>query len=745
MMLSGQELHPELQGEAAPALPPERAEGLFRIFWRRRWLLTLTMALCLACGAVYLHVTPPRYRSTSQLHIERMSGNLVDGRPVPTSHPSNWLPTQCQMIRSSMVLSRALKQPGVANLRSLQGPESRAQVLSKLITVESLDKQDVIRVSAEAEFPTEAARIANAVVKAYVEYQSDTVNEMVQSLKREKLRREQELATMRSKLLQLRQKNHSLNFRQDQGNIIFQRLSRLADAVMNAEMAMVNAKFAYDLAKSGAADPEKTRQALWALRENISYEELRREQGLRQEVASLRSQLRELSLHYQTDHPAIAPIKKELAEAERKLELQKEEIGRIHRTLVRQRYELARKKLSDLQAAFSDQQAKAMELNARAAEYALLKSDVERTEKLVQALGDRLDQMGVSPGDTGVLNFRVLEDARPASRPSSPNVVRVGVLSMLAGISMGLLAAFVADWTDPHFRSEEEVSLRLGLPILGTVPIIQGKASRQDIAQRVVVDPPSAAAESYRVIRTSIYFATDRGDYRSLLVTSSSPGEGKSSLASNLALTMAEAGMRVLVIDADRYRPVQHEHFRLAPESQDRINERSLESLLIRRTDTQNVDVLPNGTLLQAALGALGKEPWTYLLERIGREYDRVVVDAPPTLPMADTISLAASCDVTLMVVRRDKTPAKVAALAVDTLRQVGANLLGLVVNAVERRGNYYGYALGHYAHYFRTSETQGRKATRKEDRAGDRMPFRSRRAENRKLAQENASTTRTG
>jgi capsular exopolysaccharide synthesis family protein len=648
------------------------------------------------------------------------------------------------MIRSSMVLSRAIQQSGVANQRSLQGPESPIEILSRLVTVESLDKQDVIRVSTEAEFPSDAARIANAVVRAYIEYQSDTVNEMVQSVKREKLSREQGLSQMRAKLLKLRQRNHSLNFRQDQGNIIFQRLSRLADAVMNAEMAMVNAKFAHDLAKSGSADPEKTRQALWALRENISYEELRREQDLRQEVASLRNQLRELSLHYQPDHPAIAPVKKELAEAKRKLELQKEEIGRIYRTLVRQRYELARKKLSDLQAAFADQQAKAMELNARAAEYALLKSDVERTEKLVQTLNDRLDQMGVSPGDNGVLNFRVLEDARPARKPSSPDVVRVGVVSVLAGLSLGLLVAFVMDWTDPRFRTEQEVSLQLGLPILGTVPTIEGKAREKRIAQTVVVDPPSAAAEGYRVIRTGVYFATGRGDFRSILITSSAPGEGKSTLASNLALTMAEAGMRVLVIDADRYRPVQHEHFQLEPEDERRINQRSLESLLIRRTDRDNVDVLPNGPLLQAALGALGKEPWTYLLERIGREYDRVVVDAPPTLPMADSISLAASCDVTLMVIRRDRTPAKVATLAVETLRQVGANLLGVVLNAVESHGNYYGYALGHYAHYFRASESQ-EDPTGRAGRRSDNGPQFSRRSSGKDLAHSQASTTRPG
>ncbi len=224
--------------------------------------------------------------------------------------------------------------------------------------------------------------------------------------------------------------------------------------------------------------------------------------------------------------------------------------------------------------------------------------------------------------------------------------------------------------------------------------------------QKVHLQPKSIAAEAYRTIRTSIFFGVPKGQAKTILITSPTAGDGKSTLVSNLGLTMAQAGQKTIILDCDFRRPMQHNIFNLG-------RERGLSNVItgntplndaIQRGPIDNIDILACGAEVPNPSELLNSEAFGKILNELSSRYDRVLIDSPPVMPVADSQILGAICDITILVLCAEKSTKKMSKLACDNLVGVGAHLLGVVVNDVpqlkSRYNRYYNYhRYGYYSY----------------------------------------------
>jgi capsular exopolysaccharide synthesis family protein len=289
----------------------------------------------------------------------------------------------------------------------------------------------------------------------------------------------------------------------------------------------------------------------------------------------------------------------------------------------------------------------------------------------------------------------MLDDAKDSEAIKvEPNAPTTTFEALVCGIAVGCALAFGRDWIDQRMRSADEIKQVVQLPILGVVPHIINARTASQRGLQLHLDPMSDVAEAYRTIRTGVYFGTPGGTAKTLLITSPSPGDGKSTLASNLAVAMAQAGNRILLLDADFRKPVQHKIFNITTGT-------GLSSVLagnialdeaIHESVVPNLSILPCGPIPANPSEILNSQTFADVLDQLVEQYDHVLLDSPPVMPVTDARILAASCDVTIMALRAEKSTRKGAVYARDTLRSVGARLLGIVVNDVPRRKGIYGY-----------------------------------------------------
>jgi len=244
---------------------------------------------------------------------------------------------------------------------------------------------------------------------------------------------------------------------------------------------------------------------------------------------------------------------------------------------------------------------------------------------------------------------------------------------------------------------------------------------RQSIAvrgQKVHLDSNSFAAEAYRTIRTAVFFGAPKGEAKTILVTSPGAVDGKTTLVSNLAIAMAQAGQKTLVLDADFRKPMQHKIFETSVD-------KGLASVLagittleeaILPTEVKGLELLACEQEVANPSEMLNSETFAKILEHLSNKYDRVIIDSPPIMPVTDAQILAAICNITLLVLRAEKSTRKISQQARDGLLSVGARILGAVVNDVSRKSTRYGYYSGYgYDGYYGHGRRKKEKAIDKE------------------------------
>ena len=789
-------------------------EGFLQILLRHRWTILITTILCLLVAFLYILKATPIYTSTSRLYVEQTGPRIMNEYEGVMTRSSNYLYTQGELMKSTPIVVEVADDTRIRNFRTFTNIDNVAAFIKGNLIVNVGRKDDIVAVSFESPYPVEAAEIVNAVVQSYINYHSTskqtTANKVLNILNKEKVERDKDLQDTIKELMDFTRENGVASLDQQGGNVVFNRLTKLSTALTEAQLMSLNAQADYEAAKSMVNEPAKVKQLASAsssvgVRVFVNDTETQ----LRAELRAAEMELRNARYHCTEEHPAVQAIHAKINRIKSDLDSQAKEFADSYIEVMRIRAMAAKERENELQVSFDDQYKAARDLGIKATEYAMLQSKLSRIERFCEILDNRIKEINVTE-DTGALNISILEVARPPDSPSKPEKTKYMATALALGLMLGGGLAVLRDMLDYRLRSAEEISVVLGIPVLGVVPamssgktpalpgqnvsgvlrgIVNGSHQRtsgkvtvglskdktEDISheskeraerinpdfrsvkwiqnvnkkarktprtitphekvrnhqkvlpvrskgvsdgkialskpdivrrgQKAHLEPRSIVAEAYRTIRTAVFFGVPKDEAKTILITSPAPGDGKSTIASNLAIAMAQAGQKTLIADADFRKPMQHRIFEVTKEghglSDVIAGAKSLEEA-IQPGPVEGLDVLSCGTEVPNPSEVLNSDAFARALNEFSGQYDRVIIDSPPVGPVADSQILSAICDITILVLRAEVSTRKLSQHARDSLVGVGGHLLGAIVNGVRRKHGHYGYysGYGYYRHY---------------------------------------------
>jgi capsular exopolysaccharide synthesis family protein len=725
---------------------------------RHRKLILITTVLFLVGAFIYVLAADRIYVSQSRLYVNQGGPRIISDREGMMTRSKSYLYTQAEMIKSTPVIGEVVDDPEVKRFKTFRNTDNPAAYLQKNVDVRIGKKDDIISVAFDSPYPAEAARIVNAVVDAYVDSQSvrkkDVVSRILKILQDEKAKSDKDLSGQWQKIVDFTTANGAISFENDSKNVVYQKLLKLSDAVTECQLSYLNSRADWEAVKAISDDPVKVKHFAATYRSGGNSSFIRdNEFQLESELRKTRIELESLKNHVTDEHPAVKAINAKIELIESDIKTDRQRFCDTFLAVLEQKWKTFKEKEDTLLASYDAQRNDAQSLGVKATEYAMLQSELRRAERFDEVLDERIKKLNVLDTDgAGKLDISILEVARPAENPSQPRKARIMAIALILGLMCGTGLALGSEWMDVRLHSVDEIAAVLGLPVLGVVPTMteqdtlvdQGRKAwlnfrpmvinachaigkvlppsinsvwkkaldiiwrtesnaESDTERRAIVDrgqkvylePKSVIAEAYRTIRTAVFFGIGKGKAKTILVTSPESGDGKSTLVSNLALSMAQAGQKTLIVDADFRRPRQHTIF-------DFTNEHGLSSVLsgatrptdaIRPGPVLGLDIMGCGPEVPNPSEILNSEAFVQLLNNeLCTQYARIIIDSPPVGPVADSQILAAVCDATLLVLRAEKSTKKSSSHACEVLRSVGGHLPGVVVNDVPRKGGYSGY-----------------------------------------------------
>lgn len=697
------------------------SESLFRVLRRRLWTVLGTAALALAGGLLYLYHATPLYTSTSQICVEQRGPQIFEkDTSGMISMWDRYLYTQAARLKSTQILSAALQAPGMAGLKTWAGVDDPVVVLHRGLEVVVGKKDEIINVSFASPYPEEAARIVNTVINSYITAHEQrtrtTLGEVVRILKEEKTKRNEDLQSKLEEMMKFKQHNEGLALGTDpDNNVIVRQLEPLASALREAQLATLESKSFYDAVRKTADEPSGLRRLAEGQRARGIYATTNSESTfLRTELNRVEREKAEALRELKPNHPVVQALEDERQRTLKRLTELDEEFARGVLAAAEQQYLAARTKEQELQKYFDKQRQEAVQLNKQLTQYTLLQSDCEQAKKLCDLLDNSIQRLDVTT-EVGALNISILEAAEPALRPSRPQRAKMVGGALALGLAAGVGLALLRDRRDQRLRSAQDISTVLSLPVLGVVPSIRGGRQAPSLrGQKTRMSPDSREAEAFRTIRTALFFRAPKGKARTILITSPAAREGKSTVAANLGIAIAQAGQRTLILDADFRRPMQYRIFGVDRKA------KGLSLVLagamtpeeaIVHTDLENLDVLTCGPDVPNPAEMLNSDGFARLVNTLSFEYERILIDSPPVVAVTDAYILGALCHTTILVLRAEFSTRKVAAHAREGLAGVGANVLGVVVNDVSDQGDQYGcYTTYGYSYRSRGDGDNGRR-----------------------------------
>ncbi len=686
------------------------------VFWRRRWVILICVVLSLATAYVVLRRSVPLYQSSSLLYVHQYTPRIM-GNESESGVAAN-LFTQCELIKSTANISSALEMPGVADSKLLRGSENPVGLLKSLVTAEPGKQGELLMVSMVSTEPTEAPLIVNSIVQAYISYQNSqqksSALDVLKVLNNEKHRYEGLLEKTSDSMLEFKQKNPEMALATDKGNIVTEKFATLSSELTAAELQTLDLQIQNDEIAAIKNDPVQLWQYILTLQGQGKATLPQQGSEAQAELNGLLAQEGEVAEEGGPNLPKLQELHHRIAVLREKITSEQQQMMDNFVAVAALNLKQAKFREDDLAKKVADERTAAVNLNSQSAKFDQMVSESRRDERMLDTLDNRIKELEVTEGAGGAggLTVSILETAKPNLSPISPKPAQTMAIGLIVGLMIGLSGALLQDFMDQRLRSSEEISKILDLPILGTVPHMLGKFTTPQRGQEVHLRTRSDIAEAYRTIRTAIYFGVPEDAGKTILVTSPAPGDGKSTMASNIAIAMSQAGRRVLLIDGDCRRPTQHKTFSVEAET-------GLSTVLLGRTpllegvhstSIQNLDILPCGPLPTNPAELLDSQAFIDLLRSLRPKYDKIIIDSPPVIPVTDARIIAASCDVTILVLRAEKSTRKMAQHACDSLISVGANVLGVVVNDVPRGqdGSYYyqGYGYGSYRYGYSSNGT---------------------------------------
>ena len=662
------------------AAAPQQGPALQRVLWRRRWLATFPLVAAVGLAIFYIAFAERQYTSIARFEVKPAGSRMESGTPE-YSQLSNFLYTQREKLLSRDVLAGVLGMPvegsggrTVKDLETFKGEPNALEHLRECLDVEVGKRDDTLTVSFEGAHQDEVPLILNSVIFNYINYQTNpnrasNMKDVLNGYRNQRDGVGRELAQTTEQMATMERQYGVLSGR-DQDNIIFRQLATLSQELAAQRAETLKAKQdADEAAKLVHHDAGQAAPPAGVL---TSAED---EQSLRGQLLQLQQQLQYYQGRYLPEHPAIQQLRQRV-----------DATSQAYADAVDRRYLRNKALEDDLKKQVEDQNKQAIAVSAKMAEYSRLSSEGERLRRLIETLETRIHAVDLQAA-TGGVNIDFFDKAGEARR-SRPAPIRTMIVAVLLGLVLGISLALGLEWLDDRLTSAEQIRTSLNLPLLGVVPQMPAVVSPTVTAQKVVLDPASDVAEAFRSLRTSIYFGTPKDRCKTILVTSPAGSDGKTTVAANLACIMAQSGKHVLLIDADLRNPKQHVVFgsRATAVGLTGVLSREVNwERAVQTTPLPNLELMQCGPKPRNPSEMLNSPLFGELLETLAEKYDHVIIDSPPVMGLADTRIIAASCDLTIMVLRAQKSTRKLATMSRDGLVAVGGNILGVVVNDVSQ------------------------------------------------------------
>lgn len=682
--------------------PPPVDNGLhFLDYWRvvrsRKEIILAVTLLVVMTGMIYTITLPPKFSAQARIQVREDSMDVdVFERQGGVMYNPYFLRTQYEIIQSRPILYRVVENLNLAKrwgerYKADKTPLLEAEayaILRGAIRVDQYRDTSLISISAVRDNAEEAAEIANAVADVYKAHRLDAkMAEITRGL--DAMR--SELEAQRARVIKAEGEVERL--RKELGISLIAtgqrvdkiRLQQLEGDRISARVEML------------------TRKARLDQLENLSGDELINAANYMvadQELATLRRQLTDTGVQLQTmlqslgeNHPDVRRVKAALTELERKLASVLDGLKKG----VRSEYEVAVARYKALETEL--EQARAADIATEGEKFlpfTKAERDLEVQRNILNALEARVLQEGIEQ-QVPRTPVEVVDRAEAPARPFSPNYTLNILLSLFLGLGAGIGLAYFIEYLDTSIKTVDDVERYLGLPVIGVIP--------QKVSPLIEEGAESTNVEAYRVLRTNLMFANKGTPGGSFAVISGGVGEGKSTTCFNLAYTCAISGDKVLLLDADMRRPVQHSILGIS-------NRRGLLNVMMRDAPLEemiqivpnvpNLHVLPAGKASRSSVGLLNGQRLREIIKSLKARYDFIFVDAPPIVGVSDASIIASEVDGVLLVVQYRKYPRVMSLRARRLVESVGGRPLGVVLNNINvMRDDYYYYYHSYYSNYY--------------------------------------------
>ncbi|WP_297800696.1 polysaccharide biosynthesis tyrosine autokinase [Arenimonas sp. GDDSR-1] len=694
--------------------------GLWHILMKRRWTIAATVGIVFVFALVASLMITPVYRATASVQIDRELMNITNNDANPMAgfiNDPNYLNTQYQLLQSRELASRVLSDIGFQNQKRFESvfqPSAASQIKSWFgagappgktdpaaekakalrrvdafksgYTIEPVRNTRLVKIHYNSTDPGFAILSANSLAEAFQSRNLETRFEtssyaksyLEDQLKQLKIK----LEDSEAQLVRFAAKEQIVSSGDEaDGTLPEQNLGALNAALAKAKEERIRAQSQWSQAQSsvgmvtfGATGGNSIVRSLMESRSKL--------------MADYQNKLSQ----FKPGYPAMLQLKAQIDETDKQIAA---EIAAI-KSAIRAEYEAAQQNENMIVAQIGSLKGEALDLKSRSIQYNIFKREVDTNRQLYEATLQRYKEIGVAAG-VGLNNILIVDKAVSANK-YRPNIPLNLAVALLLGLVLGLLLVLLLEYMDDTLKNSEDVEKRLSLAVLGVIP----KLKAGQTLEAVTADVRSAFAEAYRSVRTALQFATATGVPRSLLITSASPSEGKTTAAVTIARNFSQIGKRVLLIDSDMRKPSMHKKMGIDNEiglSNYLAGAATLETI-IRETDYPGLRVVTTGPLPPNPAELLHDDNMRRLLAHGLQHFDQIIIDGPPVMGLADAPILSSGVEGVLLVIEAGVTRKVIAANAVKRLLSARARLVGVLINKFEAKHAAYGYGYGYGADY---------------------------------------------
>lgn len=726
-------------GYYSPPLQEEKEVHLrdyWKVIWKRRWTVLALFFIVLITVAIMTFTTKPIYRGTTSIQINKEYPQMLDIKEIFSFNmwDSDYYQTQYKILESRSLAKRVIQAlklsdhpefqpqpftpfqqfkanllspffrlltPSKKNSASDRDPSESLketalinQFLSRL-KVEPIRNSRLVKVHFDSNYAELSARVPNTLAEHYIqqsvenrflatEQVKEWLTKQLEDLKAKVERADEALQAFGSK--------HDIISLDEKENVTLQRLTELNEALTKAESERMSKEVLYKQTKDVHFD------ALPSILENKLI------MDLKQAYIQLETQYVKLSETYKPEYPEMLRLKNQMKNLQKRMDT---EINKVI-AAIRADYESALRKESLVRQAFQQQKAKVMEMKEQGIQYNILKRESDTNKELYKGLLQRMKEAGISAGLT-VSNIQVVDKAEIPGSPYKPNKGQNLLLAAAIGLFLGIGLAFFFEYLDNTVKTPEEVEQLIRLPSFGMVPEISYERKKRLERASTPVElvthghPKSILSEAYRNIRTSILLSFSEKPPKKIVITSPNPSEGKTTTVINTAIALSQTGAQVLVIDGDMRHPRIHHIFNEgngAGLSNFLSGNATIDSV-IKKTEIPNLYYIPSGPIPPNPSELIGSNLFKVMMDSLGKKFDHILIDSPPTLGFADSVILSTSVDGVVLVALGGKTPRETLQRAKEVLQQVNAKILGVVINRVDIQRSDYGYYYYRYHYYY--------------------------------------------